>query len=1050
MLQVDRQNHVEDLLAQVDQAPPSHLYAQLRRLGIGARFRKGTARALPMMKKEDGTYVESYEESQEEWRKHASALEGGQQITGPDLLQQCVKRQQLQLQHGSAPHAINLPTRIQVERACRRIKPFKARGPDGLPAGLYHHFPAMMASLLHPLMLKMSCLGTEPLGFKGGRLVHLYKGKGPADEPSNRRGILISNHASKVAHGSLRGQYTPFLEAAMLPMQVGGRPHKSVQQGAHALRLFMDLCRQRNLACGVIFLDIRTAYYKVLRELVTKIHHPAERLSALIDAFNLPPSSLQELEKKLTDEVPIAGKCGVNKYMEEMLGELHSDTWFTTAGLEGLTVTAIGTRPGSCFADVFFNFLFSAVLQEIKEQLAELEILTELQWDGQRGLQLSGDEGSESVVVAETAWADDLALFFQHQDPNQLISNLQDGCTVMINTCLKYGLEPNFAKGKTEAVVALRGRGAVKARRHWFTDQRGQLPLQACAITGCYIQMVARYKHLGGVVDAKAGSKAEIQARLGQARQAFQKYKKSLFKAKAISQTKRAQLLRPFVLSILEYNLGTLTRVQPADEQKISTALLRMYKSICTELGPDDEKHKISWPRLCYALQVPSPQSLLRMAQLRYFRQIYQYGNDSLWALVQTQGQWLSSCQDAFAWMYQQIAGTTQLPDPMEHWEPWHDLLTQRPKRFAGLIQRCWKHENVQSYNDYVVNEGYSGFAIAMEVANYNFPEVVTDQVAQVPQSDNVHACLKCKRIFGSRTAWASHAFKKHKRVNQARRYAAGTCCLACGHEFWEYKRLLHHLCYSKRCRQRLAMANFEVEIEPGIGSREQRKQPEEILQPWALTPVVGLPIHDYWAGIGAAWDEELLTQLFHELPLSDEQVHLTVDDLMDKLRDVLLEATVEYSVVCATIQCWKDSMMDIAIQSGVRRAGLIRAFFLVLGRQDLVHWLLPTQRQERNVLKIPGAEWRSLLDGDLALLYIVDGQASGHDPNGIAQCLSFTTSVDGEGPAIYNPTWRRCNALEEWTSSSSALTSFSEMVLTWHVKPHRRSGSNGWPSATS
>ena len=481
-----------------------------------------------MMKKEDGTYVESYEESQKEWRKHASALEGGQQITGPDLLQQCVTRQQLQLQHGSAPHAINLPTRVQVERACRRIKPFKARGPDGLPAGLYHHFPAMMASLLHPLMLKMSCLGAEPLGFKGGKLVHLYKGKGPADEPSNRRGILISNHASKVAHGSLRGQYTPFLEAAMLPMQVGGRPHKSVQQGAHALRLFMDLCRQRNLACGVIFLDIRTAYYKVLRELVAKIHHPAERarclrLSALIEAFNLPPSSMQELEKKLSDEVPIAGKCGVNNYMEEMLGELHSDTWFTTAGLEGLTVTAIGTRPGSCFADVFFNFLFSAVLQEIKEQLAEREILTELQWDGQRGLQLCGEEGTESVVVAETAWADDLALLFQHQDPNQLIYNLQDGCTVMINTCLKYGLEPNFAKGKTEAVVALRGRGAVKARRHWFTDQRGQLPLQACAIPECYIQMVARYKHLGGVVDAKAGSKAEIQARLGQAQASFPK-----------------------------------------------------------------------------------------------------------------------------------------------------------------------------------------------------------------------------------------------------------------------------------------------------------------------------------------------------------------------------------------------------------------------------------------------------------------------------------------------------------------------------------------------
>ena len=119
-------------------------------------------------------------------------------------------------------------------------------------------------------------------------------------------------------------------------------------------------------------------------------------------------------------------------------------------------------------------------------------------------------------------------------------------------------------------------------------------------------------------------------------------------------------------------------------------------------------------------------------------------------------------------------------------------------------------------------------------------------------------------------------------------------------------------------------MANFEVDMEPGIGSREQRKQPEEILQPWAPTPVVGLPIHDYWAGISAVWDEQLLTQLFHELPLSEEQVHVAVDDLMDHLRAILLEVTVEYSVVFETIQCWKDSMMDVAQQSGARRAGLI------------------------------------------------------------------------------------------------------------------------------
>ena len=723
LLQEDRKRHIDEMLSQVESAAPNQVFAKLRRLGIGAQSRKYTSRALPMMKCDDGNYASTYEESQEAWRKHAATLEGGRDVQGEQLLRECDERQRL---HGGRvlPKGTNVPTRTQIEKACRKLQPYKARGPDGLPAALYHQFPALMAALLHPMMVKMASHVVEPVGFKGGKLIHLYKGRGPADEPTNRRGILISNHASKVAHGALRGQLTPFLERGMLPMQVGGRAHKSVQQSAHMLRLFMDLCRSQNLSCGVVFLDIKTAYYKVIRELVTKTEAAPNKLKELLTKFNLPPQALQALEERLQEDNSITRRMGVGSYLEALLGELHTDTWFTTPGLPGVTATAIGTRPGSCFADVFFNFLFAEVLKEVKKELAEYGVLTELSWNGTRSLYIDESNQDKTEVIVETAWADDAALFFQSSDPNQLVENLQAGSTALLNACLRFGLEPNLKRGKTEAIVALRGKGSVGARRKWFTHEGGRLPLPGCLAPDSHIRMVAKYKHLGGQVDAKAKSRAEIHARVGQMKQAYKSYKKSLFTVQSINSTKRAQLLRPLVLSIMEYNIGTLTSLTEADQQYMATALLGLYKSIWKKPGDHtEEDHKVGWARLCYALQLPTPNAILQMARIRYFSQIYRHGNGALWALICTQRGWLEDCSVAFDWAFEQISGSTTLPDPRLDWTPWSRLIQESPKRFAALLQRAWKHEALQNYNEQVVNEGYNMFKEAMEMATFTFPE---------------------------------------------------------------------------------------------------------------------------------------------------------------------------------------------------------------------------------------------------------------------------------------------------------------------------------------
>lgn len=803
----DRALHLEGLLQEVDCAAPRDIFAKLRRLGIGGQMKRRRKRALPMMRDAAGNYAIDYHSSQEIWRQHAAALESGTMITGPALLKQCQDRQNARRGKVPPPGQCHLPTLAQVERACRRINPFKARGPDGVPGSLFHFFPAQTALSMYPMILKMLCYAEEPVGFKGGNLVHLYKGKGSPDLPENRRGILISNHASKVAHGAARRQFTAVLEHQMLPMQLGGRRNKSVQQSAHMLRMFLGACKRQKLSSGVIFLDIQTAYYKVIRELVAAAPTPIEILYDLVNTFKLPSIALQQLEEILQNGQSISAQSGMAPHMESLLSELHQDTWFTTPGIETITHTRVGTRPGSCFADVFFNFLFAHVLREVQTLLTDRGILTEIQWGGRRGLYMDAEDTSCTATIAETVWADDLALYLQHQDPEELIANLQEACAQLFNTCMKYGLTPNFSKGKTELLVALRGPGAVKSRRRWFTEAAGKLPIPQCNIDGCEVRMVGQYRHLGGQLDARATAKTEVKARTGQMLQAFRHHRKTVYTSRHIERSKRASLLRPLILSIADYNLGTLVNYNEKDQQYFATAVLRIYKSVYGK-DEDEEEHHTSWARLCYALDLPSPEALQHLARLRYYGQVLRHGSDELWAMISTEQGWLQQCQQSFQWAFRQLGGSTHLPDPESGWEEWQQMILRSHKRWKGLLQRAWRHEIMQSYNQCIIDDGYAGFAEAIGSGGYVLPPTTTTEI----QPETTHGCVQCQKTFQSRTAWASHAFKCHGRTNKARNYVTGSFCLGCQKEFWEYKRLLHRVQYSKACQRKLARAQLQVE----------------------------------------------------------------------------------------------------------------------------------------------------------------------------------------------------------------------------------------------
>ena len=61
-----------------------------------------------------------------------------------------------------------------------------------------------MAKILTPLLAKATWHMREPLTWKGGLLIPLFKGKGSPSEPSAYRSIFLSDVCAKVHHAHVR------------------------------------------------------------------------------------------------------------------------------------------------------------------------------------------------------------------------------------------------------------------------------------------------------------------------------------------------------------------------------------------------------------------------------------------------------------------------------------------------------------------------------------------------------------------------------------------------------------------------------------------------------------------------------------------------------------------------------------------------------------------------------------------------------------------------------------------------------------------------------
>ena len=223
--------------------------------------------------------------------QHFEQLEAGTTTSGSEARQQCLTRNRDEMRERDPCTLIDieeLPTLVEIEDLCLRLRPNKAPGPDGLSSNVCRYGAAALAPHLHGALLKSFLSGIEPHRYKGGYLVSIWKQKGSQRDPASYRGILLSESFGKVYHAWLRRRLLPTLQNSKALGQLGGLPSQQTVSGIQLLRLHGRIGRAKRLSTAVIFVDLRSAFHHLLREYVFTNRHPLglDELARVFDAMD--------------------------------------------------------------------------------------------------------------------------------------------------------------------------------------------------------------------------------------------------------------------------------------------------------------------------------------------------------------------------------------------------------------------------------------------------------------------------------------------------------------------------------------------------------------------------------------------------------------------------------------------------------------------------------------------------------------------------------------------------------------------------------------------
>ena len=148
----------------------------------------------------------------------------------------------------------------------------------------------------------------------------------------------------------------------------------------------------------------------------------------------------------------------------------------------------------------------------------------------------------------------------------------------------------------------------------------------------------------------------------------------------------------------------------------------------------------------------------------------------------------------------------------------WENLIKTQLGTWKRLLKKAKLHAIVQEKNRNDADNFNRELLALLESYHISLRPSSAVQPSQV-EAPLPFACIPCRKIFASKTAWATHSFRVHARLAPARYLANQTACDHCQHVFLNEHRLYLHLRTSTACFDALRGRGVHFQPVPGRGS---------------------------------------------------------------------------------------------------------------------------------------------------------------------------------------------------------------------------------------
>eukprot|EP00435_Cladocopium_sp_Y103_P014531 s2025_g3.t1 len=312
----DQKAWYDDWIQQIQESGAIHdhraLFAKLQRLGHKKKAQAQGPRPLPMLCKPSGEAAMSFEESQEIFISQFAKIEAGIKVSQDQL-------RQLHKPHVCAT-AIDVslcPTPYDLLKHIRKMKNRKPPGPGGLVVEVLKAGGEVMCHHLAPLFAKAILHQQEPLHWKSGLLIPLFKGKGSTRSPDSYRSIFLSDSIAKVHHGTLRRRLVEAWNDNTEVIQYGGKKGYATDLAHHILNAFVAWGRAHNTSVGLLFIDLQSAFYSVLRESFFEGPIDDRMVCHAMNCHGIVPQDWHQIRAQIEKDAALAAECRKGSVRQE-------------------------------------------------------------------------------------------------------------------------------------------------------------------------------------------------------------------------------------------------------------------------------------------------------------------------------------------------------------------------------------------------------------------------------------------------------------------------------------------------------------------------------------------------------------------------------------------------------------------------------------------------------------------------------------------------------------------------------------------------------------